>query len=76
VVAPFHPEKVVIGGGIARSAGLFLPATEKQIAGLGFAVVQSALWDQAPIAGAAHFWREQASHEPGARGHAPATAGR
>jgi glucokinase len=60
VVAPFHPDKVVIGGGIARSARLFLPATEKEIAGLGFAVVQSALWDQAPIAGAAHFWREQA----------------
>jgi glucokinase len=65
VVAPFHPEKVVIGGGIARSAELFLPATEKQIAGLGFAVVQSALWDQAPIAGAAHFRREQAVHAPG-----------
>jgi glucokinase len=68
VVAPFHPEKVVIGGGIARSAGLFLPATEKQIAGLGFAVVQSALWDQAPIAGAAHFWREQSAHASAAVG--------
>jgi glucokinase len=61
VVAPFHPEKVVIGGGIARSASLFLPATEAQIAGLGFHVVQSILWDQAPLAGAAHFWREQTS---------------
>ena len=64
VVAPFHPEKVVIGGGIARSAGLFLPAAEKQIAGLGFTIVQSALWDQAPLAGAAHFWRERANHTP------------
>jgi glucokinase len=61
VVAPFQPEKVVIGGGIARSASLFLPATEAQIAGLGFHVVQSILWDQAPLAGAAHFWREQTS---------------
>lgn len=62
VVAPFHPEKVVIGGGIARSAQLFLPAAEKQIADLGFTIVQSQLWDQAPLAGAAHFWREQAAH--------------
>jgi glucokinase len=61
VVAPFRPEMVVIGGGIARSASLFLPQVEKQIAGLGFRVVQSALWDQAPLVGAAHFWREQTS---------------
>jgi glucokinase len=59
VVAPFRPDMVVIGGGIARSASLFLPAAEKQINGLGFCVVQSALWDQAPLVGAAHFWREQ-----------------
>ena len=59
VIAPFHPEMVVIGGGIARSASLFLPTAEAQIEGLGFHVVQSALWDQAPLAGAAHFWREQ-----------------
>lgn len=61
VVAPFRPDMVVIGGGIARSASLFLPTAEKQITGLGFCVVQSALWDHAPLAGAAHFWREQAS---------------
>ncbi len=61
VIAPFHPEMVVIGGGIARSASLFLPAAEAQITGLGFHVVQSALWDQAPLVGAAHFWREQTS---------------
>jgi glucokinase len=61
VVAPFRPDMVVIGGGIARSASLFLPQAEKQIAGLGFRVVRSALWDQAPLVGAAHFWREQTS---------------
>jgi glucokinase len=61
VVAPFRPDKVVIGGGIARSASLFLPAAEEQIAGLGFSLVQSVLWERAPLAGAAHFWREQAS---------------
>jgi predicted NBD/HSP70 family sugar kinase len=61
VVAPFHPDMAVIGGGIARSAKLFLPEAEKQIAHLGFRVVESALWDQAPLVGAAHFWREQTS---------------
>lgn len=69
VVAPFHPEKVVIGGGIARSAHLFLPATEMQLAGQGFSVVQSALWDHAPLAGAAQFWRESAR-----RAHVPSVA--
>jgi glucokinase len=61
VVAPFHPDMVVIGGGIARSAKLFLPEAEKQIGHLGFRVVESALWDQAPLVGAAHFWREATS---------------
>jgi glucokinase len=66
VVAPFHPDMVVIGGGIARSAKLFLPEAEKQIAHLDFHVVESALWEQAPLVGAAHFWREQtsAAHSP------------
>ncbi|HEY3705347.1 MAG TPA: ROK family protein [Terracidiphilus sp.] len=59
VVAPFRPDMVVAGGGIARSAWLFLPAAEKEISGLGFCLVQSALWDQAPLVGAAHFWRDQ-----------------
>jgi len=61
VIAPFRPDMVVIGGGISRSASLFLPTAEKQIAGLGFHVVQSALLDHAPLVGAAHFWREQTS---------------
>jgi glucokinase len=56
VIAPFRPDMAVIGGGIARSAELFLPIAEEQIEGLGFRVVQSALQDQAPLVGAAHFW--------------------
>jgi glucokinase len=56
VIAPFRPHMAVIGGGIARSAELFLPIAEEQIEGLGFRVVQSALQDQAPLVGAAHFW--------------------
>jgi glucokinase len=58
VIAPFKPERVMIGGGIARSAGLFLPATEREIRGLGFDVVLATLGDEAPLVGAAQFWRE------------------
>jgi glucokinase len=59
VVAPFRPDMVVIGGGISRSATLFLPVTEGQIAGLGFRVVKSTLLDLAALVGAAQFWREE-----------------
>ena len=59
VVAPFMPDMVVIGGGISRSAPLFLPIAEKQIVGLGFCVVTSTLLDRAPLVGAAQFWREE-----------------
>ncbi len=67
IVGPFHPEKVVIGGGIAHAADLFLPETEKQIARLGFHAVVSALFDRAPLVGAASYWREEIEkreHEP------------
>lgn len=63
VIAPFHPDRVALGGGIAHGAELFLPATEREIAGLGFGVVISTLFDRAPLAGAAHFWREEISSE-------------
>jgi glucokinase len=59
VIAPFHPDMVVIGGGISRSAPLFLPTAEREIHGLGFRVVTSKLLDRAPLFGAAQFWREE-----------------
>ena len=59
VIAPFHPDMVVIGGGISRSAPLFLPIAEREIHGLGFRVVTSKLLDRAPLVGAAQFWREE-----------------
>jgi glucokinase len=59
VIAPFHPDMVVIGGGISRSAPLFLPIAEREIHGLNFKVVTSKLLDQAPLVGAAQFWREE-----------------
>lgn len=58
VVAPFHPDSVVIGGGISRSANLFLPIAEKLVTGLGFRIVTSMLLDRAALVGAAHYWRE------------------
>jgi glucokinase len=61
VIAPFHPDMVVLGGGISRSSALFLPVVEREIAGLGFSVVTSTLLDRAPLVGAAQFWREEAS---------------
>lgn len=67
IIAPFRPAMVMIGGGISRSANLFLPFAEGHISGLGFSVVQSTLLDQAPLVGAAHFWREDAkASEPAA----------
>jgi glucokinase len=65
VIAPFQPDKVVIGGGISRSAPLFLPAAERLISDLGFPVVTSQLWDQAPLAGAGQFWREASGSHGG-----------
>jgi len=61
VIAPFKPERVMIGGGIARSASLFLPAVERQVQELGFGVVLDTLDDQAALVGAAQFWRETAA---------------
>jgi glucokinase len=61
VIAPFHPDIAVIGGGISRSAELFLPQAEQQIAGCGFRVVRSTLLDNAALVGAAHYWSEQAA---------------
>ncbi len=57
ILAPFAPEVVVIGGGISRSAYLFLPAAQKEIRGFGFRLVTSSLLDKAPLAGATVFWQ-------------------
>lgn len=58
VLAPFEPDVVVLGGGISRSARLFLPFAQNQINGLGFKLITSSLLDRAPLVGAASFWRD------------------
>ncbi len=49
----FAPDIVVLGGGISRSAHLFLPAAEQQLKGLTFQLRVSTLGDHAPLVGAA-----------------------
>lgn len=58
VLGPFAPDVVVVGGGIARSAHLFLPITQQQVSDKGFLLVTSTLLDRAPLVGAGAFWRD------------------
>ena len=58
IVAPFAPDVIVLGGGISRSAHLFLPFAQNQINGISLKLVTSSLLDEAPLVGAAGFWRD------------------
>jgi glucokinase len=53
----FRPDCIVLGGGIARSARLFLPAAEKVLDGLSIRICISALGSFAPLIGAGVHWR-------------------
>jgi len=57
----FAPEVVVLGGGIARSAHLFLPAAERELKGLPIEIRIAQLGDRAPLVGAAVAWFGQQS---------------
>jgi glucokinase len=61
VIAPFHPEVVVVGGGIARASGLFFPIARRVIEDTGIRLVPSTLFDQAQLIGAAAYWRDEHS---------------
>jgi glucokinase len=52
----FAPDVVVLGGGISRSAHLFLPETQKALVGTKIEVRIAELGDNAPLAGAAVAW--------------------
>ena len=70
VLALFGPEAIVLGGGIARSAHLFLPAAQIEI-GESVQLRISALGDHAPLVGAGAGWFETQRETPGvARGSA------
>lgn len=57
VLGTFAPRAIVLGGGIARSAPLFLPAAQAEIGDFAQLRVTS-LGDQAPLVGAGAAWLE------------------
>ncbi len=52
----FAPQAAVLGGGISRSAHLFMPVAESYVEGLNLRLVPSSLKDDAPLVGAAVAW--------------------
>jgi glucokinase len=52
----FAPQAVVLGGGIARSAPLFLPAAQKELEGIKLELRIATLGDTAPLVGATVAW--------------------
>jgi glucokinase len=60
ILAEFTPDVVVIGGGISRSAHLFLSAAQQELQGLNLQLRVSTLLDNAPLVGAAVAWRNSA----------------
>ena len=60
LLADFDPDVVVLGGGIARAAHLFLPAAKAELVGTHFEVRTAELWENAPLAGAGVAWFEVA----------------
>jgi glucokinase len=60
----FAPEVVVLGGGISRSADLFLPAAQGELQGTPMRLSISALGDLAPLVGAGVSWFSRAAKPP------------
>ena len=56
LLADFAPDVVVLGGGISRSAYLFLAAAKAELEGATFEVRIAELGDDAPLAGAGVAW--------------------
>jgi predicted NBD/HSP70 family sugar kinase len=52
----FGPDVVVVGGGIARSAELFLPATRRALSGSPIQLRIAALLERAPLVGCGVAW--------------------
>lgn len=60
-LAEFSPDVVVLGGGISRSAHLFLPAAQHELEGMKLQLRVSALLDDAALVGAGVAWFSHAS---------------
>jgi glucokinase len=60
VLATFAPQVIVLGGGISRSAHLFLPSAEQEVRGTNMELRISTLMDNAPLVGAGVAWFESA----------------
>ena len=55
----FSPERIVVGGGISRSAGLFLPSAENELVDTGMQLRVSELFERAPLIGAGVSWKQK-----------------
>ena len=64
-LAEFHPDVVVLGGGIAHAAELFLPATQRELSGSPIQLRVAELLDRAPLVGCGVAWFRE--HADGAR---------
>jgi glucokinase len=67
----FAPERVVLGGGISRTASIFLSSAEKEIADLNIRLLVSSLFERAPLVGAAISWQRKYLPESTLRNHQP-----
>jgi glucokinase len=65
----FAPQRIVLGGGISRAAGLFLPAAEKELADLDIHLRVSDLLERAPLIGAGVSWKVHSPTREEARRH-------
>jgi glucokinase len=61
LLTPFAPQVIVIGGGIARSPHLFLPAAQRELEGLSLDLKISELFDRAALVGAGVAWFDAAN---------------
>ena len=59
----FAPECIVLGGAVSRAGGLFMSATERELAGLGIRLPISSLFDRAPLVGAGVCWKQNYGRE-------------
>jgi glucokinase len=55
----FAPERIIIGGGIARAAPLFQRALQKELAAPLIRLSVSELWERAPLLGAGVSWMKR-----------------